>query len=230
MNNPKYDTIFLDADETLFDFLKSEEIALNNALKKNNLIYTEERKNLYSKINLSCWKLMEKGEITLKRLRLLRFELFFQEIGEKIDAESFNDDYMDFLSKAGILLPDALELVEKLHPFCKLYITTNGLAKVQKGRLAISPIKPLVDGMFISEEINFRKPQKEYFDHIFNTLGIKDKNRCIILGDSLTSDMQGGRNAGISTCLYTPNGKIESKLCDFQITNLLDFLNVVFIS
>ena len=128
------------------------------------------------------------------------------------------------------MLPGATDFVKKLHEEydVKIYLSTNGLTVPQTGRYRRSGIDRYVDGIYISEQIGASKPSKEYFDFIFADLGVTDKSRVIILGDSLTSDMQGGRNAGITTCRYlregTPDG---SPLCDYEITEYDQFFDII---
>ena len=230
VSKQRFDIVLLDADETIFDFKRAEAHSFKLMLEHFGVEYTDERLSLYSDINLKMWKALERGEVTRERLKTLRFEMFFEQIGVKdIDCVAVNDCYLTNLSNSGFLLYGAKEFVQKLSKHCKLYIATNGLAKAQTGRFDKSEIKEYIDGLFISELIGYSKPDKEYFEHIFSELNITDKSRVIILGDSLTSDMQGGKNAGITTCLYNPKkDKVESALCDYQIASYDEFFNILF--
>lgn len=226
----KYTTILMDADETLLDFTKSQEEALKATLRINGYPWSREINEIYSDENLKLWKKFERGEVTRERLKIQRFENFFRILGIKgADIEKINRDYVDCLSQCGFINDGALALCKTLSGYCGLYIATNGLRKAQEGRLERSGLKPYIDGMFISDVVGFQKPSKEYFDFIFSELNITDKSRVIILGDSLTSDMQGGRNAGITTCLFDPFDQIETPhpLCDFKIRNLPDFARLI---
>lgn len=232
MNNKqvKYTTVLIDADETLLDFTKSQEEALKNTLRINGYPWSREINEIYSDENLKLWKKFERGEVTRARLKIERFENFFRILGiEGADIEKINRDYVDCLSACGFINDGALELCKTLCGACGLYIATNGLRKAQEGRLERSGLKPYIDGMFISDVVGFQKPSKEYFDFIFSTLGITDKSKVIILGDSLTSDMQGGRNAGITTCLFDPLDQVAlpHPLCDCKIRNLTDFARLI---
>ncbi|MBQ6153171.1 MAG: YjjG family noncanonical pyrimidine nucleotidase [Ruminococcus sp.] len=226
----RFDVVLLDADETIFDFKRAEAYSLEQSMEEFGYEFTPERLKLYSEINLACWKAMERGELKSGRLTSLRFEKFFEAMGERIpDCAAFHNSYIHNLADAGFLIDGALEFVEKLHKYCKVYIATNGLTIAQRGRLRRSAIGPYIDGIFISEEIGFQKPTKEYFDTIFNKLGIEDKSRVIMVGDSLTSDMQGGRNAGITTCRYLGDHPHEdSDLVDFEITSYDEFFDILF--
>ncbi len=228
---PRFHTVLMDADETLLDFTRSQEEALKNTLHKNGYRWSREINEIYSAENLRLWKKLERGETTRERLKVERFENFFRTIGiEGADIQKINEDYVECLSRCGFVTHGALALCKSLHGRCGLYIATNGLRKAQEGRLERSGLKPYIDGMFISDTVGFQKPAKEYFEYIFKTLQIEDKGDVIMLGDSLTSDMQGGKNAGITTCLFDPKEKtaMPHPLCDYKIKRLSDFETLLF--
>lgn len=226
----RFDIVLLDADETIFDFKRAEAHALRQSMEAFGFVFNEARLKLYSDINLACWKAMERGELERDRLTTLRFERFFEAMGGRVpDCAAFHISYVHNLAEAGFLFDGALEFLEKLHEHCRIYIATNGLTIAQRGRFKRSAIQPYVDGIFISEEIGAQKPTKEYFDHIFNTIGVEDRARVIMVGDSLTSDMQGGRNAGVTTCRYLGDHPHEdSDLVDYEITSYDEFFNILF--
>ena len=226
----KFDIVLLDADETVFDFKLSEAYAFQKTVEHYGVEFSDERLSRYSEINLSMWKALERGEISREELKPKRFEIFFSEVGiTDLDFKAVNDFYLYSLSQTSFMLDGATEFVKELHKYCEIYVATNGLSVAQNGRLKNSPIKNDIDGMFISEEIGFSKPEKAYFDFIFNRLDITDKSRVIILGDSLTSDMQGGKNAGITTCHYCGRAEVsDADLCDYQIKDYNEFFDILF--
>lgn len=228
MNKSKYEIILLDADETLFDFKKAESYAILESLKSFGYNPNKNIAKLYSKINISYWEKFEKDEINREELKKERFIDLFNIINLKADPLEFNNKYIHYLSEKTFMLKDAEKLVENLHKNFKLYIATNGLKKAQTKRLSNSPINKYIDKMFISEEVGYQKPQKEYFEYIFDYANESNKEKYIILGDRITSDIQGGKNAGIDTCLYDPENKIVSNLYNYKITRLLDFIKVVY--
>lgn len=226
----KYNIVLLDADETIFDFQLAEHNAFKSTIESVGVKYSDERLELYSRINLSYWKKLERGEIDRESLKRKRFEDFFKEIGtDGIDCSAINEVYLENLSNNSTLIPGAFEFVKKLHEFCRVIIITNGLIKAQEGRLDGSGLRPYVDSMYISEQIGFSKPDKQYFDYVFDKESITDLSKVIVLGDSLTSDMLGGRNAGVDTCKYNRDKKIvESDLCDYQISSYDEFFELLF--
>ena len=226
-----YDIVLLDADETVYDFKLAERTAVSKTLAHFGVDPTDEVIATYSTCNLRCWKALERAEITRDELKAHRFCMTFEKLGrDPVDFGAVNEMYEHNLSQCGFMLPGATEFVRKLHTDydVKIYMATNGLTIPQVGRFERSGIKPYVDGIYISEQIGVSKPAKEYFDYIFTDLGVTDKSRVIILGDSLTSDMLGGRNAGITTCRYLrdtdPNG---NPLCDYEITAYDEFFDII---
>lgn len=228
--NSKFTTVLLDADETVLDFHIDERNALKNTLNELNLQWTEELNNVYLQENLRQWKAFEQGKVTRQQLWRLRFANFFERTGltTNVDLDTVNNIYLNYLAQGGTLIPGACEFIKRLKKFAKIYITTNGLTVSQTGRMKNSGLDRLVDGVYISQDIGYSKPSKDYFDYIFNQLNIADRSRVIIVGDSLTSDMQGGKNAGIITCLYNPKGDVTNNpLCDFIIRNYDEFFSLV---
>ena len=227
----RYDIVLLDADETVYDFKLAEKTAVSLTLEQFGENPTDEVVSRYSAINLSCWKELERGELKREDLKSVRFQRLFEQIGaEPVDFSAVNDTYEHNLSHQAFLLDGALDFIKKLHEHCRIYMATNGLTIPQTGRFERAAFKPYVDGIYISEQIGASKPDKAYYDYIFRNLNITDKSRVIMLGDSLTSDMLGGRNAGLTTCHYLNGEKPSgSPLCDYEIAAYDEFFDILFI-
>lgn len=195
----KYKYLLFDADDTLLDFKAAEETALKNVLKNNGLPNDDETVETYSKINLKYWKAFEKGEIERDQIFPLRFGEFLGVMGSDLDPMEVNSQYFEALRQVHTMLPDADELVDYLVGKYKLYIITNGVAKTQHLRLKESGLKDKFDGVFISEELECQKPSIEYFTKVLNAIGNPDKKECLVLGDSISGDILGGKNIGIDT-------------------------------
>ena len=204
----KYTTILFDADDTLFDFKRSEHEAVKDVLSLVGLPDTDEIIAKYSEINKGYWKMLERGEITKKDLFIARWKSFldFYKLTD-VDAKMIANHYLTQLSQKCYLLDGSEELCEKLCGKFRLFIVTNGYAIVQHGRFDKSTIRKYFEDMFISEEMGAEKPTKEYFDAVFSEIPDFDPQKSIIIGDSLSSDIKGGINAGIDTCWYNPEGK-----------------------
>ena len=145
-------------------------------------------------------------------------------MGVQTDYLAANGMYAKGLSESAVLMPHAMELLKQLKGKVKIYAVTNAVTSTQNPRMEKSGLAPYFDGVFISEQMGCKKPEKEFFDQVFAAIGVTDRSRTIILGDSLTSDMQGGRNAGIATCYF---GKSPDHRCDFCITELTQFPSVI---
>lgn len=201
----KYELVMFDADGTLFDYQKGEEFALKNTMESFGLDF---QKNLhlekYREINLEIWRKLERGEITPKNLRSERFRLLFEEIGISLDAEDFGERYLDYLSQSTFLIDGALEILERVKDKFTMILISNGLADVQNRRLDLSPLRKYFEHFVISGEIGTAKPDPEIFRRAFQAAGHEKKERAIIIGDSLSSDIRGGVNFGIDTCWFNP--------------------------
>ena len=207
----KYQVLLFDADETLFDFKMAEKQAFLRALEEYKLdVDKEESLKLYSQINKHIWEEFERGEITADRLRVERFERFSKKIKIDFDAVSFSKAYAKFLGEGAYLFDDSVEVIEKIKKKYKLALVTNGLKDVQKSRISKTPLKDYFQELIISDEIKISKPDPRIFDYALDKLDHMDKSKVLMIGDSLTSDMQGGINAGIDTCWYNPN-HLENK-------------------
>ena len=225
--NARYTTVLLDADGTVYDFHKAEKTALKQTFYNIGIGWTEELNNLYLEENQIIWREFEQHLISAENFKTERFRRFFERAGltVQISPRQVNDIYIGYFSECGFLFDGALDFVKNLKKYCRVYIATNGLAAAQKGRYKNSGLDKVTDGIFISEVMGLRKPSADYFDYIFGKLDIKDKSEVIIIGDSLTSDMQGGKNAGITTCLYNPDYSIkDSILCDYIARSYDDIL------
>lgn len=203
---PRYKTILFDADNTLMDFTKSEREALTDTLHLMGITPSEEIIATYSAINDAMWKKLERGEIEKSALRVARFAEFAKHYGWQLDVEKMAFSYTDFLSQKTYLIDGALELCRQLAAHCELYIITNGLKFVQERRFAATPLKPLFRDAFISEEMGAEKPHKAYFDEMARRIPDFAPEHALVVGDSLSSDIRGGVNAGIDTCWFNPKG------------------------
>ncbi|MBS4539265.1 YjjG family noncanonical pyrimidine nucleotidase [Clostridium sp. D2Q-11] len=207
----KYEVIIFDADGTLFDFEKAERYALEMSMNHYRYEY-DEKKHLskYKKHNNAVWNDFEKERISAKDLKIERFRRFFEEMGMSIDPSPFSLKYMDFLKEGSFLLKGAAELVRDLHKDFRLVMLTNGLSAVQNVRIRNSSIAHYFEDIIISEEVGVAKPNTKIFSHTLEKIKYIDKDKIVIIGDSLKSDIKGGNDFGIDTIWYNPK-KQENK-------------------
>ena len=200
--------LFIDLDDTLFDFHKSEALALSKSFCELGIVPTEENISLYSRINQGQWERLERREATREEILLKRFEILFSELGitnrKPCEAQTV---YEKNLSNTYFYIDGAVELLSNLSKKYDIYIASNGTAVVQDKRIALSGIKEYVKEIFISQRVGHDKPSKAFFDACFETIENFRKEETIMVGDSLTSDILGGINAGVRTCLFNPKRK-----------------------
>ncbi len=222
-------TIFFDLDDTILDFHKAEAVAVSKTLLEQGVEPTEQTVARYSEINASMWKRLEKGEMTREEILVKRFEQLFSELGVDVDAFDTRMKYEKNLSQGHFFVDGAFELLENLSKNYELYLVSNGTFVVQEGRLNSSKIKKFFKDIFISEKLGFVKPQKEFFDAVFSKIQSFDKQTAIIIGDSLSSDIKGGNNAGIKTCWFNPK-HIQNQTnanVDFEIHSLNEIYKIL---
>ena len=223
--------VLWDVDGTLLDFLTAE----RNAIRKCFEIFhlgecTDEMIRAYSAINLRWWEALERGEKTKPEILLGRFREFFALYGRDVSAaEAFNEEYQVRLGDTIVFCPGALETVRSLRGRAVQYAVTNGTKIAQQRKLARSGLDAMLDGVFISEEVGAEKPDRRFFDAVFASLDGIDPRETLIVGDSLTSDVRGGVNAGIGTVWYNPAGKPrpEDLRIDREIRDLREVLSLV---
>ena len=221
----KYKFVLFDADATLLDFKRSEYEAVIDVLEKFSLPVSDEIVAKYSEINDMHWKMLERGEIEKNRLYAARWEMFVSHYGFDADAQAMSDYYPITLASKSYLMDGALDICQYLYGKYHLYIVTNGKKSVQDGRFDPSPLAPMFEGVFVSEEIGFEKPRREFFDAVTKNIPDFNVDEAIIIGDSLTSDMQGGINYGIDTCWFNPSRKAApAEMSLTYVINSLDEL------
>lgn len=201
-----YTTVLLDIDQTLLDFNAAESAALRDAFAEMSLPVTDGIIESYHVINDALWKDFELGKVTKDRLKVLRFSRLIEAEGIDADAQVLQKTYTDRLATKGILLEGAKEFLCKASARYALYAVTNGISYVQKGRCRVSGIEKFFRQVFISEDVGFGKPDVRYFEYVLSRIEEKDKTKIAVVGDSLTSDIKGGINAGLDTCQFDPSG------------------------
>ena len=217
-----YEFLFLDLDDTILDFHKAERIALSKTIREFGAEPTEEILTLYHHINKAHWEMLERGELTRDEVLVNRFGALFTRLGMEIDARNCAKVYEKNLSIGHYFLPGAEEAVDALSKKYRLFLASNGTASVQKGRMTSANLYRFFEKVFVSQEIGYNKPSKDYFERAFAQIEGFDRSKAIIVGDSLSSDILGGNNAGIATCWVNPThapGK-EGIRVDYEIEAL----------
>lgn len=226
----RYKVLLFDADGTLFDFDKAESHALEQCLRLFGRSYVPDlHLRNYREVSDAIWSEFERGLISAGDLSVERFRRFFQRVSIDLEFESFAKQYLDLLSEAAFLYDGVEELLLELRGQYRMALLTNGLAEVQRKRLGLSPILCCFAGVIISEEVGVAKPDPRIFERALHRLNCADKSCVLMIGDSLSSDIRGGRDFGIDTCWYNPDGEPAPADCrpNYQISTLSELRNLL---
>jgi 2-haloacid dehalogenase len=224
-----YPWLFFDADGTLFDYNRAEATAFRKAFELLRIQFEDDYLDVYQKINSQLWKALERHEITPALLRVRRFEQLLEALQLTGSADDLNLAYVEQLGLCTDLIDGAFEVLQTLHKNSRIAIVTNGLEVVQRSRLRHSTIHPFINELIISEEVGAAKPHPDFFDAAFAQIGNPPKSDVLIIGDSLTSDMQGGVDYGIDSCWYNPIGEEKPKglSITYEIRHLHELLQII---
>ena len=216
--------LFLDLDDTILDFHKAEQVALSKTFRDFGIDPTQYVLDRYHVINKWHWEQLELGKMTRAEVQTGRFQMLFDELGVAGDPSSVTAKYMENLSIGHYFLPGAEETVELLSKKYRLFLASNGTASVQKGRMTSANLYRFFEQVFVSEEVGYNKPSKAYFETAFSRIPDFDPAKALMVGDSLSSDIKGGINAGIRTCWVNPNHAAGNSqiVPDYEIEALSD--------
>ena len=224
----RYTTLYFDLDNTLLDFSSAESSAINKLLKLIGIEPSADYVKTYSIINSKFWGRFERGEINREDIFEGRFIEFTKAIGIKTDTAKMSKDYFTFLSEGHNVISGAKEVLEyvknKGYTVC---VTTNGVAETQHKRIEDSGLKRYFDYIIISEDTGHKKPEKEYFDYALCHTPEKDKSKILVIGDSQSSDILGGKSSGMDTCWLNPHGKTPEHIPTYTIKNIKELMQIL---
>ncbi len=226
----KYYCVLFDADNTLLDFDAAENKALSETLINYGIEPDAETTQVYREINSSLWKQLESGQIRREKLGSERFTRFLKKINAAGSGSEVNQYYLERLSMhPDLVSTDAPEVLSELSEVATLAVVTNGFYKVQTRRVEESGISKYLEDVFVSEKLDSEKPNRKIFDAALRLLGVENREHVLVVGDSLTSDIQGGINAGLDTCWFNPNHtENPGKVCPtYEIDDLKQLYQLV---
>ncbi len=201
-----YKHLLFDLDHTLLDFSQGEEVALTQLLESMQVEDIQAFKDYYRPMNQAMWKDLEKGLIKKQDLINTRFSRAFAHFGHQVDGKEIAERYQEFLGQQGQIFAGADQLLQELTDRgYQIYAATNGVTYIQTNRLLNSPIQTYFKDVFISEQMGTQKPAADFFEKIAEQIGSSDKTSFLMIGDSLTADIQGANNAGIDSIWYNPD-------------------------
>jgi YjjG family noncanonical pyrimidine nucleotidase len=224
-----YPWLWFDADGTLFDYNWAEATALKKTFESLSLPFEDGYLDIYRQINSGLWLALERQEIKQDVLRVRRFELLLEALKLSGSPDEMSTAYVEQLGLCAELMDGTYEVLQALHETSRIAIVTNGLRTVQRSRLEHSTIRDFITELIISEELGAAKPGPAFFDAAFARTGYPPKSNVLIIGDSLTSDMQGGMDYGIDTCWYNPAAepRPDGLSITYEIRHLRELLEVV---
>ncbi|VTS15675.1 YjjG family noncanonical pyrimidine nucleotidase [Streptococcus pseudoporcinus] len=200
-----YQFLLFDLDHTLLDFDKAEDMALTALLKECKVTDVQAYKDYYSPMNKAMWRGLELKLLSKKELVNTRFTKLFEHFGHTVDGVYLAERYQAHLKNQGQSYPGAKALLETLKAAgFAIYAATNGLSQVQTSRLEKSGLAVFFEKVFVSESSGSQKPDKAFYDWIGDQIPNFNPAEALMIGDSLTADIQGGINAGIDTVWYNP--------------------------
>ena len=226
--DPRRKAVLLDLDDTILDFRRAEDFALRRTLLETGITPDDGMVSLYSAINDAQWKKLEKGLASRDEILTDRFRRFLEAVGQDRPAAEIRGHYERNLSETDFLLPGAKALLNVLSARYRLFILSHGTSRVQHGRIARTGIARFFEAIFLSEEIGCPKPDPRFFDRCFAAVPDLSRADAVLVGDSLTSDIQGGKNAGLPTVWYNPHGKTADGVRpDRTVTDLSEIPDAV---
>lgn len=217
--------VLFDIDDTILDFGKCAEWAVKTAMEEKNTEYRHEYYGVFKRINDDLWKKLEKGEITREELFDRRFKEVFSELGIELDGREFEERFLDLLHESTEEVPGARELLKYLHSKnYRIYAVSNAMQIQQETRLKKSGLSRYFDGVFTSELLGASKPSRAFFGAFFERVPDISKDEVILIGDSLSADISGGKRYGLTTCWFNHAGKNPSggSFSDFVVHSLND--------
>lgn len=222
----KYRTVFFDLDDTLFDYTGDEKRCIRKVLQNHSMAVDEDIFELYYSID--DWQIFTMGNISSKTVTTDHFVRMLKMLEIKEEVQSMADEFYTEMLCSHRLKNNAKKILEYLKDNgYKLYVTSNGYTEIQRKRITDSGIDKYFDGIYISEEMDLRKPGRAFFEYVLHRIPESNRNRILIVGDAPTSDVLGGINSGIDTCWLSDGKKVCKYKYTYKINNLKEILNLL---
>lgn len=224
----KYKNLLFDVDDTLLDFQAAENQALGSLFQTEGIPLTPEIKTSYQALNRMLWEEYEQGKRSRDEVVNQRFALLFQQFGKSVDGMMLEKQYRQFLNQGHQLLGNSRQIIADLSNKAELYVVTNGVSDTQYQRLTASKLLPYFKNVFVSEDTGYQKPMKEYFDYVFDRIPDFKKEETVIIGDSLSSDIAGGKQAGIDTIWLNSDENVKTTIAPtYRISSLDEIYTIL---
>jgi YjjG family noncanonical pyrimidine nucleotidase len=225
LNIDNYTHLLIDLDHTIFDFDASQKIALEKAIEKQGIQFSDDHAPIYYRINRLNWELYESGKITRETLEIKRFQDFKDESGLPVNVLSLKESYYEHIEGSTHMFDGAMDFLKSHKRNKHLTAVTNGIPKLQRGRLRKSGLDNVFNSIIISGEIGYVKPDRKYFEKTFHTIGNPKKNNVLMIGDSLVADISGALQFGLKCVWYNPHSvkNHTSFVPTYEVKSFSDF-------
>ncbi len=218
--------VLIDVDNTLLDFDKCANESIKLSCAQFGINKADELCKIFHPYNLSLWQQLERGELTMEQLLAKRFNTLFGMVGVTADGVAFEQSFHEYLAQSAVPVDNAEDLLEYLSSKHEVYVASNAPLGQQTKRLAKAGFDKYIKGYFVSAEIGYLKPNKEFFDACFDKID-GDSKDVFMIGDSLTADINGARNYGLKTIWFDKYKTGKSADCDSVVTDLLQIKNIL---
>ncbi len=219
--------IFLDVDNTILDFEACVNESMKCGLEENGVEFRDEMLVTFHRINDGLWKQLEEGTLTFEELLRIRWATVFKELGIDLDGPEFETYFRKRLHESAIPMEGSFEILEYLSGKYRLFAASNGPHEQQVERLRKADMLKYFEEVFTSGKIGAEKPSGEFFTYCFGKIGDINPEECVMLGDSLTSDMKGGYDFGMKTVWLNLKGKEKPDWVDFEMKSLDEVKDII---
>ena len=204
----KLKAIFIDVDNTLLSFDEYVKQTMEQGFAHFGLrAYEPWMYDKFTQVNNGLWRQIEDATLTFAELTKIRWNRVFEALDIEFDGPVFEKYFRGALYDSAIPEEGAYELLAALKDDYLLYAASNGPYEQQLHRLEIAGMRDAFDDVFISEKVGASKPSEKFFNYAFAKINAGREQQitpqgCMMIGDSLTSDIRGGQMYGMQTCLY----------------------------
>ena len=221
--------VLIDVDNTLLDFHLGSKVIMQQLFEEYSHPFTDVIYKTYIEINDVLWKKYERGEVTREEIYEARWKTVFERLGIGINSTEFEKKYLEELKTSAEKVEGAEELLVYLSSKYPVYAASNAVQERQELRLAKAGLTKYLKDIFTSEMLGASKPSAEFFEKCLKNMGGFNAEDVIMIGDSITADINGGNAIGMKTCWFNFEGKEVPKglKTDFIVDKLHEILEII---
>lgn len=202
MKQEKYKAVFIDIDDTILDFNKCSQQALEESCKHIGIPYSYDLYAYFYKVDKALWDRQKLGEISVEEVLQIRFETLCDSLPQTIEPLLFNKTFQANLAKTTVLIAGAKETLQYLSSKYTLYAASNGILEMQTSRLKRAGLYDYFKDLYVSDAIGFEKPDSRFYKSCLS------QSKCtpeevLFVGDSWEADIEGAMQLNIDSCWFT---------------------------